>query len=55
MESWCLDGSSQRSPFSALTGFLVSGKGMFGTARAQSKEPSSPHSGADTMRPEAPA
>ena len=51
MESWCLNGSSQRSPISMLTGYLGSGKGVFGTARAQSKDPSSLDPAADSIRP----
>ncbi len=51
MESRYLDGPSRRSPISVLTGFFGSGKAGFGTARAQSKNPSSPDPRADTIRP----
>ncbi len=51
MENRCLDGSSQRSPISMLTGLLGRGKGMFGTARAQRKVPRSFDPSTDTIRP----
>ena len=61
MESRYLDGSSQRSPISVLTGFLRRGKEMFSAARAHREDPSSfdtPSSfgtRADTVRQGAPA
>lgn len=50
MESRYLDGSSQRSPISVLTGVLGSGKDMFITARAQREGPSSFDTRAGSLR-----